>query len=72
MNGSSVAWSDNNTTQIQPGQSVTVTATGGPSGSETYTATAGTFSITAWVNDINRYPESNTSNNTFTKTMTVR
>lgn len=72
VNGTCVSWSDNNTTQIMPGQSVTVTANSGPTGSPTYTATAGTFNVMAWVNDINRYPESNTDNNTLTKTMTVR
>lgn len=71
VNGTSVAWSDNNTTQIQPGQSVTVTANGGPSGSATWNASTGTYTITAWVNDVNRYPESNTDNNKYNKTLTV-
>lgn len=71
MNGTSVSWSDNYTSSIAPGASVTLTATGGPNAKATWTATAGTYTVRAIVDDINRIPESNENNNTFDKSITV-
>jgi hypothetical protein len=71
VDGTPVTWSDNSTASLAPGASRTVTANGGPSGSSTWTATAGTHTILANVDDINRMAESNESNNTLSTSMTV-
>ncbi|OGY23914.1 MAG: hypothetical protein A2172_02775 [Candidatus Woykebacteria bacterium RBG_13_40_15] len=64
-------WSDSYTNSLAPGASVTVTASGGPTGTATWTATAGTHSVLANVDDINRIGESNENNNTLTETLTL-
>jgi hypothetical protein len=71
VGGSVKSWSDNNTQSIPPGGSVTVTANGGPAGSATWTAVSGAQSVDAWVNDAQRYPESNFNNNHLVTTMTI-
>ena len=71
VDGMPVTWSDNSTASLDPGASRTVTANGGPSGSSTWTATAGTHTILANVDDVNRIGESNESNNTLSEPMTV-
>lgn len=71
VDGTCIAWDDTNTTQIMPGESVTLTATGGPSGNAAWTATQGSHNVMAWVNDVNRYAESNTNNNQYTETISV-
>src|SRR5262245_52607951 len=71
VDGTPVTWSDNSTASLDPGASRTVTANGGPSGSSTWTATVGTHTIVANVDDINRIAESSESNNTLSKPMTV-
>ncbi len=71
VNGTCVAWDDTNTTQIMPGESVTVTASGGPNTVAYWNASEGTYAVMAWVNDVLRYPESNTNNNQYTEYMTV-
>ena len=71
VDGSSVAWSDNNTDTIYPGQTVTVTATGGPNGTKYWTAYSGAHTITATVNDIGRYNESDMNNNSFSVNMSI-
>jgi len=68
--GSTIIWSDNYTQSIAPGESVVLTANGGVSGSK-WTAVAGTHTISATVDDINRFPESNETNNSFSKQITV-
>ena len=71
VDGTAVSWSDNHTSSIAPGASVTVTSNGGPSGKSTWTALSGTHSVEAYVDDINRIAESNESNNTYTEPLTV-
>jgi hypothetical protein len=71
VDGVEVTWSDNITTSLAPGASRVQTANGGKLGLATWTATAGTHQITAWVDDANRIPESNESNNTLTLPITV-
>ncbi|WP_139903016.1 CARDB domain-containing protein [Clostridium thermarum] len=71
VNGTQVSWSDNNTSALAPGESITVTANGGPSGSATWTATSGSHTITAWVDDVNRIAESNENNNQYSESLTV-
>ncbi|MFC5531408.1 CARDB domain-containing protein [Cohnella yongneupensis] len=70
IDGTSVSWSDNYTSSIAAGSSVTVTATGGPSSKASWTAASGTHTVRAYVDDVNRIAESNESNNTFDKTIT--
>ncbi len=71
VNGTSVNWSDNRTASIAPGASVTITATGGPNAKSTWTAVAGTYTVRAFVDDINRITESNDNNNTLDESLTV-
>jgi hypothetical protein len=69
--GNIASWSDTDTSSLGPGQSVTLTANGGPLAKNTWTATAGSHSVTAWVDDANRIPESNKQNNQRTATLEV-
>lgn len=72
VDGVFVAWSDNYVSSLAPGASVTVTANGGPSGSNVWSATVGTHTVSATVDDINRIPnESNELNNSYSEQMTV-
>jgi hypothetical protein len=65
-------WSDTITASLSPGQSRTHTANGGASGSQLWTSTAGTHSIEAEVDDINRMPsEYNKNNNVMTQSIIV-
>jgi beta propeller repeat protein len=63
-------WSDSHTASIAPGASVTLTATGGSAGA-TWTATAGSHTVQAVVDDVNRIAESNEGNNAITGTVVV-
>lgn len=71
VDGTQVSWSDNTTSSLAPGATVTVTANGGPSGSSTWTATTGTHTVMAWVDDVNRISESNESNNQYSESLAV-
>lgn len=53
MDGAQVNWSNTSTTSLAPGATTTLTANGGPSGSSTWTATSGTHTILANVDDTN-------------------
>jgi beta propeller repeat protein len=68
--GSPGVWSDSYTGSIAPGASVTLTASGGSNGA-TWTATAGSHTVEAVVDDMNRIAESNEGNNALTETVTV-
>jgi hypothetical protein len=46
-------------------------ATGGTIGGNYWIATGGSHSVTAWVDDVNRIPETNESNNKLTETVSV-
>jgi len=50
---------------------VILTATGSPTGTNAWFATHGTHSITATVDDLNRFPELNETNNSFVRSMNV-
>jgi archaellum component FlaF (FlaF/FlaG flagellin family) len=63
VDGNLVTWSDNNTQALAPGQSITVTANSGPSGSATWSPSAGPHNIEAWLDDVNRVSETNENNN---------
>ncbi|HWZ89497.1 MAG TPA: CARDB domain-containing protein, partial [Polyangiaceae bacterium] len=70
VDGTEVTWSDNDTQSLSPGATVTLTANG-PSGHSTWPATSGAHTVLAWVNDVNRFPESNASNNKLSVPMSV-
>ena len=71
VDGTEVTWSDNDSTSLAPGASVTLTADSGSSGVATWPATSGSHTIEAYVNDIGRFSESNTSNNTLSQSFSV-
>jgi len=71
LDGKLVTWADSWTQSLQPGQWTTVTAVGGPTGSATWTATAGTHRLRAFVDDAKRMVESNEGNNTLDTTVSV-
>lgn len=65
-------WSDTHTTSLAPGQTVTLTANGGPAGTAAWTATPGSHIIEAFVDNTNRMPnEANESNNKRQLNLTV-
>lgn len=70
VDGPEVSWSSKDTNPLAAGASVTLTADGGPSG-PTWKATAGSHTLRAIVNDVNRFTETSTSNNTLTALFTV-
>ena len=63
-------WSDTHTGSLAPGASVTVSANGGSAGA-TWKAVAGTHTVKAHVDDVNRIAESNENNNVLSKGITV-
>jgi len=71
VNGQQVTWSDSNTASIAPGASVTLTANGGPSGASYWNGAAGSYTVLANADDVNRITESNETNNTASTTLTV-
>ncbi len=71
VDGTQVSWSDTDTTSLAAGDSVTLTSNNGPSGTASWTATSGTHTILANVDDVNRITESNESNNTYSTSLTV-
>lgn len=66
-----VNWSDTFKGPLAPGESKTLTVNNGPKGAATWTVTAGTHAVQAFVDDLNRIVESNEDNNKMTKTWTV-
>jgi endoglucanase len=72
VNGQKVTWSDNNNSSITPGTSVTVTANSGPTGSKTWSGGLGTYTVEAYVDDINRIPESNEGNNKRSESLSIK
>ena len=71
VGGTLVSWSDNYTSSISPGATITVTANSGPGGSATWTATLGTHTIDAYVDDVNRISENNETNNSYSDSIVV-
>jgi subtilase family serine protease len=71
IDGSAVNWEDNYTTSLAAGASVTLTANSGPSSASTWSATSGTHTLQGWVDDVNRFGETNRANNTTTTTIVV-
>lgn len=71
VDGRVVSWSDDNSTRLAPGQSVVVRANAGPAGTNAWKATTGKHTVRAWVDDVNRVPETNEGNNTLDRSLTV-
>ena len=71
IDASNVAWSDTNTQALAPGQTLTLTANSGPSGSSTWSASSGAHTVEAWVDDVNRIAEGNENNNKLTAPLAV-
>ena len=72
VDGTELTWSDNSTTSLAPGATRFLVADGGTNnGANTWTATTGTHTILAYVDDVNRITESNENNNQLTATVTV-
>jgi len=71
VDDSLTVWSDSHTSAIPPGEWVTVTANGGPSGSAIWEATSGTHTVQAWVDDIDRIAEADETNNVMSKEIVV-
>ncbi|MCR4695113.1 MAG: right-handed parallel beta-helix repeat-containing protein [Pseudobutyrivibrio sp.] len=66
-----VTWCDSFQSGLGAGQSVTLAANGGINGNS-WTATEGSHTVTAWVDDVNRLTaETNEGNNTKTKTFGI-
>ncbi len=63
-------WSDAHTAALAVGDSVILPVNGGVNGA-VWSALAGTHSVSATVDDVNRIPESNEGNNSFSKTISV-
>jgi hypothetical protein len=74
VGSTTVSWSDdfNQAGQsIAPGEEISLTAVGGPGGKATWTATQGTFTVQAWVNDTENILESDYTNNKTTAEIVV-
>ncbi|MBI5388450.1 MAG: hypothetical protein HZA90_27615 [Verrucomicrobia bacterium] len=68
--GEAVAWADCTTT-LWPGQSITLAATNGPGGAHTWSATAGTHTLSALADDANLVAEQNENNNRLDRMVAV-
>ena len=66
IDGTQVNFASLYTTAIAPGASVTIT-----SNSSTWTATSGAHTLLGWVDDVNRFAETNKTNNKLTTSLTV-
>jgi hypothetical protein len=69
VDGAQVSWAGGFSSPLAPGSSVLLTADGGPLGINYWTATAGSRTITANVDDIDRFPEGNEANNILQRTL---
>ncbi|MBQ9886365.1 MAG: carbohydrate-binding protein [Lachnospiraceae bacterium] len=70
-NTGNITWCDSYSSGLKAGQSVELTCNGGSNGS-TWSATNGTHTIMAWVDDVNRLTaEVNENNNTYSITLSV-
>ena len=68
----SVSWSDTHTTALPADQTISLRADGGPDGDKYWkNAQAGSYAIRAHVDDINRIPELDDTNNTLDVALTV-
>jgi hypothetical protein len=71
IDGAQVSYSDTDTTSLAPGASVTLTANNGSNNTANWTATTGSHTILARVDDIDRIAELDETNNDLSKPITV-
>ena len=71
VDGVNVNWSDTSDTALLPGESRTLTANNGPKGLPSWTATAGTHTVVAIADDINRINKVPGDINTLSKSLTI-
>ena len=71
IDGTEVNWSDTDTAALAPGASTTLTANSGPSGASTWAATGGSHTLQASVDNPNLIAESDETNNTLNRSLTV-
>ncbi len=71
LNGSVVNWTDTYKSSLASGDSVIISATGGPSGSANWIAVSGYYTLQFIVDDINRIDESDENNNSYATTLCV-
>ncbi len=72
IDGKVVSWHGNDTTtSIAPGESIVMSANNGPSGSPYWTATAGSHTLQAYVDDLQLINESDDNNNILSKSLVV-
>jgi hypothetical protein len=71
VDGVQVSWNDAHYSSIPAGQSVTLTANGGPNGKSSWTATGGNHTIKAVIDDTYIIDESNENNNSREESMSV-
>ena len=64
INGLTVAWSDNDKASLAAGATRKLKANFGPGEAPTWTSVAGEHTLSAWVDDVNRLPDTNRNNNT--------
>ncbi|NAZ85087.1 CARDB domain-containing protein [Kineococcus indalonis] len=72
VDGRVVSWSDDSATSIAPGESVTLRANAGPTGSNTWAVSAGHHTVRAWVDDVDRIPEADERRNTLQRSVRVQ
>lgn len=72
VDGKEVCWSGKDRAALAPGASIALFSdSGGPAGNGTWIATVGNHTLEAVVNDVHRFPESNTGNNALTVNFTI-
>jgi hypothetical protein len=71
VDGGQVSWAGGYSASLAAGASVTLSADGGPFGVNFWTATPGAHTVTAHVDDINRFPEADEGNNVATTNLTI-
>ncbi|ASA25209.1 hypothetical protein B9T62_33440 [Paenibacillus donghaensis] len=72
VNGGVVSWTDTYNTAVQPGEEVILTANASAQGTPRWTVPMiGDFTISFLVNDIKRYPEMDTENNTLSRVLDI-
>ena len=72
VDGVNRSFSDSFTASLAPGAVITLRANASNSGGATWSAGIGTHTLTAWVDDANRIPESNKFNNKLSAPLTVK
>lgn len=71
IDGAWATWSDNITTALAPGQSITLTPNYGSGGKNTWTATTGNHTFETVLDNMGKITESNENNNLDQRTITV-